>query len=254
MGGSASPRPALFESIPSGLEFDAWYVRCRDHSSKRTARDALIEIWRRHGHLIAEPPNDFTFEFQRRDFPARAWELYILGWLADAGVSLTRSARNEPDFGGSLSGGGKFWVECVAAHNGTGPHAVHLLPENQTTVSAGEEETRRVSLRYAEAISRKIQRVTKYRADGIVQPSEPVLLALTTGAVSDAEVHDVDMPVAHRVLYGFGEQQLIVNPRTGEERVHVPTMRSIAKGNAEVPAAFFLDAASAAIWRCPDPC
>ena len=125
-------RPPLFDSRKLDTDHP-WYVACRDHRyTKAGVKRALSRIWKLHGNLIAEKAEQFVSEF-RRDFPARAWELYVLNYLVRSGARLQRSPGMGPDFCADLPGLGRFWVECVVPTHGTGDDA---LPKRVQDVGA----------------------------------------------------------------------------------------------------------------------
>lgn len=233
-------RPPLFSDMP-GVDDCAEYVACRDHRmTKAGTRRALSRTWNALGSVLPGKPEDFVFEF-RRDFHARAWELFVLAYLARSGATLAPSPAHGPDFHATLPGLGSFWVECVVPRHGTGDDAVWKPPPGHTGGALGSPE--RVALRYANALSDKIKKVTSYRARGIVKPKEAVLIALNQGGLDHADLHDTEVPLVVRVLFGVGEPVLLINVDTGERRVEVPPMPTVRKrsGN-DVGTALFLDA------------
>jgi len=149
----ASELPPLFERPPQGADHEL-YAAYRSHGNKTGARRALSRIWTSLGHLVPEAPEQFVSEF-RRDFPARAWELFVLGYLKRAGAVLHRSPSTGPDFCATLDGVGRFWVECVVPRHGEGADAVPRRAPGQRSGSL--PPTSLVALRYANAITGKIR-------------------------------------------------------------------------------------------------
>jgi hypothetical protein len=47
----------------------------------------------------------------------------------------------------------------------------------------------------------KIAKIAKYREQGIVAATEPVIIALNQGAILDSDLNDLELPLA---LYGVG--------------------------------------------------
>lgn len=106
----------------------------------------------------------------------------------------------------------------------------------------------RVALRYTNAITSKITKVAEYRAKGIVKPDEPVLIAINQGAIDLSDLHDTEVPLMVRVLFGIGETVLLVDPYPHTSRPHIPRMPSVKKsGGSDVPSQIFLTDASAVI-------
>lgn len=227
----------------------AWYGACRDHFTRRPIRRALARIWTTLGEFIPEPPKQFVSEF-RKDFPARSWELYVLALLARSGAKLVKSPREGPDFCATLPDGRRFWVECIVPGHGKGEDAVPLPPSSdgngRRSGTAGPSA--RVALRYTNAITTKIAKVESYRAKGIVKPTEAVLVAVNQGAIDLSDLHDVEVPLLVRVLFGIGETVILVDPYAHTSRAHVPRMPSVRKhGGSDVPTQIFLTDASASI-------
>src|SRR5262249_28527028 len=88
------------------------YVAARDHITKEESRARLERAWRLVGHLCAEDPAHFVTAF-RRDFHARAWELYVLSVLMEAGLSLERAPRKGPGGLVRLSPQRRCWIESL---------------------------------------------------------------------------------------------------------------------------------------------
>jgi hypothetical protein len=95
----------------------------------------------------------------------------------------------------------------------------------------------RVALRYTNALTTKIAKVESYRAKGIVKPTEAVLVAVNQGAIDLSDLHDVEVPLLVRVLFGIGETVILVDPYADTSRAHVPRMPSVRKhGGSDVDA------------------
>jgi hypothetical protein len=232
--------PPLFET-PIDLQADTrnagWYQAVRDHESKREGREHLEAIWNTHGHLLPEAPEPFLSEF-RRHFHPRAWELYMLGWLARSGAVIERPPGYAPDLCATHPDFGRFWIECVVATVGTNDNAVWQRTDE--TVWGGPPDEP-LMLRYTSVIATKVAKITEYRDAGVVRPDEPVLIALNVGPIRDADLNDFTMPLAFKVLYGFGhmlQEQL----ETGEVRTYVVPQPTITNArNAEVSTQIFRD-------------
>jgi hypothetical protein len=207
-------RPPLFAATPTtvgGVEHP-WYRACRDHSTKRDVRVSLSRLWNAHGHLLPEDAEQFVDQF-RRDFPARSWELYILGWLARSGSTIERAPGKGPDFCATHPRIGRFWIECVVPTIGEGANRVWQRPPDVRIWSGPPDEP--IELRYTAAIQAKIAKVAKYREQGIVAASEPVIIALNQGAILDSDLNDIELPLAMRILYGVGGTVMTVEIGTG---------------------------------------
>lgn len=218
------PLFAVTPATPAGAAEHAWYRACRDHVTKRPVRIALTRIWNAHGHLLPEAPDQFVDQF-RRDFPARSWELYVLGWLARSGSVIERAPGEGPDFCATHPRIGRFWIECIVPTIGEGANQVWQRPANVTIWNGPPDEP--IELRYTSAIQAKIRKVAGYRDRGIVGATEPVIVALNQGAILDSDLNDIELPLAMKVLYGIGGTVLMVEVGTGDTSVEVRSRSAI---------------------------
>lgn len=220
-------QPHLFAPTPAttaGTAEHLWYRACRDHVNKRPVRVALTRTWKAYGHLLPESPEVFVDQF-RRDFPARSWELYVLGWLARSGSTVERAPGEGPDFRATHPRIGPFWIECVVPTIGEGANRVWQRPADMTIWSGPPDEP--IELRYTSSIQTKIRKIAGYRDRGIIAPSEPAIIALNQGAIQDSDLNDVELPLAMKVLYGVGDTVLFVEIGTGATNVEVRSRTEI---------------------------
>lgn len=243
--------PPLFarNSAPTGNEHPL-YRACLEHSSKRSIADELRRIWETYGMMHPDDPEWFVGEF-RRDFPARAWELYVLYWLVSSGATLAprlrgraNSAAKGPDFCATHSNVGRFWIECVVATPGEGKNRVW---QRTTETSWNGPPDEPLQLRYASSICDKIEKISK-RYAGIIAPSEPVVLALSQGAIRDSDLNDLEFPLAMGMLYGVDGTVETVDADTGESKFTTRRRKVIQKpSGARVSSWIFGDAGSEVI-------
>jgi hypothetical protein len=244
--------PPLFacESAPTGDEHPL-YRACLEHPGKRPIADELTRIWETFGGLHPDDPGWFVGEF-RRDFPARAWELYVLHWLVGSGATLAprpqgraNSAGKGPDFCATHSNVGRFWIECVVATPGTGKNRVW---QRTTETSWNGPPDEPLQLRYASSICDKIEKISKDRHAGIMAPSEPVVLALSQGAIRDSDLNDLELPLVMGMLYGVDGTVETVDPDTGESKSIIRRRKAIQKpSGARVSSWIFGEAGSEVI-------
>ena len=241
-------RPPLFAATPTtpaGSAEHPWYRACRDHSTKRDVRIALSRIWNAHGHLLPEDADHFVDQF-RRDFPARSWELYVLGWLARSGSNVERAPGKGPDFCATHPRIGRFWIECVVPTIGEGANRVWQRPPDMRTWSGPPDEP--IELRYTAAIQAKIAKIAKYRTEGIVRVIEPVIIAMNQGAILDSDLNDIELPLAMRILYGVGGTLMKVEIGTGATDYEVQYRAKIPNSSgASVSTFIFGQPASAVV-------
>lgn len=68
---------------------DAQFVACRDHVTKREAREYIEAAYDRVRHLL--PERDFVARIPR-EFTSRTWELRIIDWLLGTGFWILDSS------------------------------------------------------------------------------------------------------------------------------------------------------------------
>jgi hypothetical protein len=175
-------------------------------------------VWNAHGHLLPEDADQFVDQF-RRDFPARSWELYILGWLARSGSTIERAPDKGPDFCATHPCIGRFWIECVVPTIGHGANRVWQRSPDVRVWNGPPDEP--IELRYTAAIQAKIAKIAKYRAERIVATTEPVIIAMNQGAILDSDLNDVELPLAMKILYGVGGTVMTVEIGTGATNIEV---------------------------------
>lgn len=112
----------------------AW-IQFRDYESRKVAKERLNEIYNAFGKWL--PEKDFLERFPR-EFPARAWELCVLGWLA-ASYSMQETGPHGPDFLIEVEGQ-RIWVECVIVTEGDGADAVRPIPSEPNYSGLSREE------------------------------------------------------------------------------------------------------------------
>jgi type I restriction enzyme S subunit len=252
--------PELFDdgSLRDGCS--TAYLGCRDHWTKRDARAALERAWTRCGHLCPERPGQFIDQF-RRDFHARAWELWLMSVFSDAGLALERPPPRGPDIVFRLAMGARCWVEAVVPRPGEGPDAVFQRPPGPWCGALYPESN--ILLRYRSAIEEKLRKIDAYRRDGVVAAGDICIIAVYQGAILDSDLHDHEIPAVARAVLGIGETVLVVTPYSEDPpRVEVPQRESIKKANdAVVTTTTFLESRSSsvagllfvnqAVWNLP---
>jgi len=217
--------PALFDTTDTGCG-DA-YLACRDHYTKQDTRERIERAWRAVGHLCPEEPEQFVREF-RRDFHARAWELYLLATLQLSGLALRRAPSHGPDILIDLSSRRRCWIECVVPRAGSGDDAVVQRPSGQWCGALYPED--KLLLRYRSALHDKLGKVAGYVKAGIIEPRDRVVIALNQGAIKDSDLHDTEVPLMAKALFPIGEPVMIVVPYgRGKPRVEVPSRHEVKK-------------------------
>jgi hypothetical protein len=233
------PLPPLFDDAdPTGCRA---YLACRDHEmTKREARDALEATWQRVGRLCPEEPEQFVRQF-RQDFHARAWELFLIAVLVDAGLALERAPRRGPDICVRLATGKRCWIEAVAPTPGVGDDAVFQRPPGPWRGSLPKDDT--LMLRYRSVLEDKLRDLDRYKADGIVAPDDAYLIAVYQGAIIDSDLHDDDLPALAKAVFGVGDTVMHLVPYSDQPPT-VETMQRdqvVKRKGAPVSTTFFLE-------------
>lgn len=129
---------------------------------------------------------------------------------------------------------------------GRGPNEVWQRPDNVSVWSGPPDEP--LALRYTSAVQEKTRKITSYRTRNIVAPTEPVIIAMNQGAIRDSDLHDVELPLAMKVLYGVGDTVLRVDPYAHTPEVEIRHRMEI-QNSSGVPAsaAIFAEPTSAVI-------
>ncbi len=187
------------------------YQACRTHENKKDARAALEDAFHRHSHVLPEAPDHFVRQF-RQDFDGRAWELFLVAALAEAGLDLERPPAKGPDVCVRLPSGRRCWIEAVAATPGTGRDC---LPPSLPGRGPGYTEEALI-LRYTSAINDKLAKISRYETEGIIAPGDTVLVALSPGTIPYADLLDVEVPVPVKAVLPIGRAFLRVVPYSSE--------------------------------------
>jgi hypothetical protein len=227
----------LFDDNSPG---DAGYLACRDHWTKRDVRAALEQAWNRSWQLCPEKPEQFVRQL-RQDFHAKAWELFLITVLVDAGLTLEPVAGTGPDIRVRLASGARCWIEAVAPTPGTGDNAVFQRPPGSRSFSLPKDD--RLMLRYRSALEEKARKLDEYKTAGIVGPDDAYVIAIYQGAINDSDLYDDDSPALARAVFGIGETVLRIVPYS-EQPPTVETLRreEVMKANGSpVSTTFFVE-------------
>jgi type I restriction enzyme S subunit len=239
---SAQP-PTLFST---GVEACDAYRACRDHSTKEDIKARYERAFRMHGHLCPEGAQQFVSEL-RRDFYSRAWELYLMAVLHDAGVTLEAPSPHGPDILVRLGSSQRCWIEAVVPKAGTGEDKVFERPDGPWAGSHGPVD--KLLVRYRSALEDKLRKVDVYVRQGIIAPTDAVIIAVSGWGIRDAWTWDVEFPALVKAVYPVGDPVLVVPIDSPEpERVEVPPRWVVHKTRgAPVCTDFFLEPRTAQI-------
>ena len=240
--------PTLFSP---GADASEAYCACRDHGSKEDVKLRFERAFALHGHLCPEGPAQFASEM-RRDFYARAWELYLMAILHDAGLRIEPPGSHGPDIVIRLPSTRRCWIEAVVPKAGTGEDKVFEPPVGNWAGSHGPID--KLLLRYRSVLKDKLEKVERYIDAGIIAPEDAVVIAVSNWGIRDAWTWDrtgtsIELPALAKAVYPVGEPQLVVPIDSPEpERVEVPPRWTVQKaGGTSIGTDFFLDARASRI-------
>jgi len=238
---------SFFESGPSP---DESYLFFRDDDSPRAleGRAVLEELWSRTAVFL-----DPNFRRQAREsLLSRFWEMYLASALTRAGSPLApRAGRDSsgPDF---RTAGDGIWIEATIATAGDGADAVPELVRGGVASAVPDAE---IKLRLRAALLEKLRRHQRYVENGVVQNSEPYVVAIN-GAGIRGIVPEHQIPRVVRVLFPVGDQVVrLAGPRA--DGIEVTYLDHIKKrSGASVSTDVFLSpeysGISAVIYGCCD--
>lgn len=165
-------------SIPEGTVIDAAYKINRDSEYREDIRQALENMWERYSTYC--PDTDFR-EDAVKHFQASAWQMEITLFF-DSKFSLIPTHAVGPDVRFRQSNGEEILLEAVSAKPGTGADAVQEPRVGQ--VYHPDDEG--IILRLRNAIDSKIKQHGRWIDAKVVQPNQPLILAVTAGEISTA--------------------------------------------------------------------
>lgn len=203
---------AEFDAFATGYpQFDTGYLFQATVLGRRNARDWIEQMWQKY-----EPYADshFSTEFKTQ-FTQRVWELYLGATIINRGFDLGQHSDEYPDLDvrDDVTGRRVVWIEAVAVTKGTGPDKVPEMQLNVATVGLPDEE---MSLRLTQALKGKYDQYLVRVRKGLVEPSDPYVIAIDRSDLDFPEF----TPLALRVAYGIGNLTLrIPVPIPGEPPV-----------------------------------
>ncbi|HEY1957745.1 MAG TPA: hypothetical protein VGH28_19125 [Polyangiaceae bacterium] len=188
----------------------AAYRACRDHLTKRAARDHLERAWLLGHATMGDREADVVGRF-RRDFHSVAWELYLRAVLVDAGLTLQRTSTNGPDLCVDI-GGRHVFVEAVTVGPGTGANRIqHWRDAGGTSGLLYPIEG--LLLRIRSALDDKLRQLRRWQHSGVLTSDTPVIIALNHGLIVDSDLHDEGgVPAFVKAVLPVGEMAIRIDP------------------------------------------
>lgn len=219
--------PSLFFKDPekdpdNDSELDQSFCAYRDKEIYRDCRIFIEKLWARYQPYC--PDNDFESQFKKH-FHQRIWEMRLACALLDSGHRLEKRKGFGPDI--CIKGDVPIWVEAVAVEAGVSVDRVlsaeerrdntmrHERPELSWSGDPPSEES--IILRCTSAMSDKIKKIKKYKQNGIIQASEPVVIAINIGKIDENAYFSTSPPpsIFIKSFFGIGEMHVSCVPDSG---------------------------------------
>lgn len=223
-------------------------VRDSDHPMMVDARQLCIDLWNRFEPYADE---NFITEIQR-DFSARFWEMDLTCFLMDLGKDV-----DCPKPGPDVKVDRSIWVEAICPTQGA-KNSPDRVPDIITGI-ARSVDSDLITLRYTAAIKEKHRKYLSYIEDGIIQESEPYIIALNSSQIPDARL-ELPMPRIVSAVLSIGSQFVQFDRESGEivggGYQYKGAVRK--KSGSDVPIDMFhnpeYSGVSAILYSCTDCC
>jgi len=201
----------------------------------RQARELMESLWRKTAPYLEQGiPNRLRFEFH-----ACFWEMYLTAVLLDQKLPViaTENRRHRAGKGPDIQVGSvEAWFEATAATAGEGPDAVPGYSFEDFAPVPDEA----FKLRLTAAIQEKLCKYQQYLRKGLVNESEPFVIAVNGGAVPHVYQESFP-PRIVGVLFPFGPEairfDLRINTFGDSYFTYQGEVRK--KSGASIPTTFF---------------
>jgi len=211
--GISSNKTTLAKLQNKFSNYDPSYVSIATMSTLNDFREWLELIWKQYKpYADGNFPNEFKYQFYQR-----AWELYLGSTLINRDYALGTHDSVGPDFKIPYEDKGlerSAWIEAIAVKKGDGKDKVPDIKYG-VAVSVPEQE---MLLRLTSGLGEKYQKYLSYLRGGIVEPSDPFIIAIDRSAL---EHTDPQIPLILKCLFAIGHQVLFIKsnkplPKTEE--------------------------------------
>ena len=199
----------LFIEGPKGDEF---FESLKKSTRLFHRRDLIEAQWQQYKIFCGDPDN-FRNLF-RNSFVAMHWEIYVFNVLRDHDYKLIKVDGHGPDILVEDERG-KIWIECVAPNAGSPPNGISFQRTKSGLTRARQWSECSYKLRYAQAIASKIEKFAEYICDGIVTPADRCVIAVSGGALPDADWED-DIPIVTKMFFGIGKEYATIDSESGD--------------------------------------
>lgn len=178
-----------------GIELDPEFLRLHDGSDRAAHLRHFIEVmWKKYAPHC--PDKDFIRRFQT-DFLSHAWQMLLTHSLIKCGCELLPSKPNGPDVL-VVASRVPVIVEAVAPQLGNGANS---YPKHAPG-TAHDIDVRKILLRISSAISSKVEQHQKWIESKIVSRSQPFVIAVCTGSISDTSMDEFGFSFMEKCLFG----------------------------------------------------
>jgi hypothetical protein len=176
---------------------DETYRSIRDDLEEAETKVFVEHLWEFFCRYTGDRKLQFKSDIAK-SFHAKFWEMYLAYGLHMQGAMLQPTSSTGPDL--LLSGlPHPVWVEATAPLKGDGPDQV---PE-MCLRTLQEIPSEALILRYRNRIDEKYQRLQKYLAKGVMQESDPYIIAINGHSLPFANL-EPEIPRIVQALFGFG--------------------------------------------------
>jgi len=208
----------LLFAAPEGK--DARYKNIRDLEINVGLKSMLEQAWADFNHLVPDRAQ-FPREF-RDNVLSRGWELLLIRSFVKFGLTLEPPPAAGPDIKIRLNDK-VCWVECVAP--GPGDQEGLVTPPTKSGRIMGEIPEEPILLRYTSALREKVGKIAAYGAAGVIAPEDMAFVAVYQDGVPMAWTCDHFRPGIAKVLYGLGDDQIVVPISDGRAKTDEAYLR-----------------------------
>ncbi|WP_057465844.1 hypothetical protein [Pseudovibrio sp. POLY-S9] len=205
----------IFEIDGSNLELGFKNIQSPKSRIEQEMHELIECMWKTY-EPYADP--DFREGFAR-DVDGRFWEMYIGCSLLEAGHTLLPVSEREKEGGQPdicvLENGRRIWIEAIAPDDGqVGPDQIERpvpLNEGGKLIAV---PVRQAQLRTTSAFWTKAQKIERYLAEGVIQPEDTRIIAISASRFSVCVSEDP--PLILTSLFPLGDRYVTLDRVTGK--------------------------------------
>jgi len=225
----------LFGEGPTPTDAAYTHIIASSRPEPRQARELVESLWGKAAPYLEQGfPNRLRFEFH-----SCFWEMYLTAVLLahKLPVIATEKRRHRAGKGPDIQVGSvEAWFEAIAVTAGEGPDAVPGYSFKHAALVPDEQ----FMLRLTAAIREKLLKYQQYLSTGLVNESEPFVIAVNAGSVPFV-YQEAYLPRIICVLFPFGDPAVQFDSRTNTFGDLYFTYRKELKkkSGATIPTTFF---------------